>query len=141
MVRVHTRIASACLVAAVLFSVPAGAEEPALRATMQCERALEPGRVRCSVEAHAAEGRSLQWADVVLVSLPEFTAALKGRIGREDAVARDATSAKWAFGVVAKRTGVGEARARVRAVTCEGFGGTRCVPVVVEVHTQIAVGG
>ncbi len=132
---------SALVAAALLLPGAAAADEPQLHATMQCERAIEPGRVRCSVEAHAAEGRSLQWADVVLVSLPDFAAALKGRIGREDAVARDATSAKWAFGIVAKRSGTGEARARVRAVTCAGFGGTRCVPVLVEVHTQLSVGG
>ncbi|HEY8074955.1 MAG TPA: hypothetical protein VIF62_12615, partial [Labilithrix sp.] len=99
---------SALVAFAVLFPSAAGADgsgPPPLTATMQCERAIEPGRVRCSIEAHAAEGRSLQWADVVLVSLPDFAAALKGRIGREDATARDATSAKWAFGIVAKRSG------------------------------------
>src|SRR5438132_1403934 len=80
--------------------------------------ASEPGRVRCTVEAHTEEGRTMAWADVELVSLPEFATALKGRIGRDDSTARDATSAKWAFGLVAKKTGQGELRARVRVVVC-----------------------
>jgi hypothetical protein len=142
-VRMSVRLARSAFISAILLApAPASAEEqPAVRATMQCERALEPGRVRCSVEAHVVEGRSLAWADVVIVSLPELAAALKGRIAREDAVAREASSAKWAFGLVAKRAGQGEVRARVRAVTCEGFTGQRCVPTVVDVHTIISVGG
>jgi hypothetical protein len=132
---------SACMSALVLAPGVASAEEHPLEATMQCERAIEPGRVRCSIEARVVEGRSLAWADVVIVSLPELAAALKGRIAREDSVARDASSAKWAFGLVAKRAGQGEVRARVRAVTCEGFSGQKCTPVVVDVHTLINVGG
>jgi hypothetical protein len=37
----------------------ASASEPPLSATMQCDRATEPGRVRCSVEARATGGRSI----------------------------------------------------------------------------------
>lgn len=125
-----------------------------VKASMQCDRASEPGRVRCSVEAHIEGGRTLAWADVVILSLPEFASALKGRIGPQDAVARDANSAKWGLGLVARRAGQGEVRARVRVVACEapppaGEGATsgastpppRCVPVTVEVKALVTVSG
>jgi hypothetical protein len=74
-----------------------------VKASMQCDRASEPGRVRCSVEARIEGGRTIAWADVEILSLPDFASALKGRIGPQDAVARDATSAKWGLGLVAQR--------------------------------------
>jgi hypothetical protein len=122
-----------------------------VKASMQCDRASEPGRVRCSVEARIEGGRTIAWADVEILSLPEFASALKGRIGPQDAVARDATSAKWGLGLVARRAGQGEVRARVRIVACEAprsapSAGTqappsRCVPVTVEVKAQVTVSG
>lgn len=107
---------------------------------MQCDRTSEPGRVRCTVEAHAEGGRTLTWGDVEIVSLPDFTTALKGRIGRDDATFRDATTAKWAFGLVAKKAGQGELRARVRGVVCTPPGESRCAPVVVEARAPVIVG-
>lgn len=107
---------------------------------MQCERAGEPGRVRCSIEAQAEAGRTIAWADAVLVSLPEFATALKGRIGREDATVREPGLVKWAFGVVARRGGQGEAKAKVRLVTCDAAAPSRCAPVTVDVHTILVVG-
>lgn len=122
-----------------------------VKASMQCDRASEPGRVRCTVEARIEGGRTIAWADVEILSLPEFASALKGRIAPQDAVARDATSAKWGLGLVAKRAGQGEARARVRIVACEAprpvaSGGAtapppRCAPVTVEVKAQVTVSG
>ena len=129
--------------------------ESDVKASMQCDRASEPGRVRCTVETRIEGGRTLAWADVEILSLPDFASALKGRIGPQDAVARDATSAKWGLGLVAKRAGQGEVRARVRVVACEaprqGGGGSsggapprepsRCAPVTVEVKAQVTVSG
>jgi hypothetical protein len=128
----------------------APAPENDVKASMQCDRASEPGRVRCSVEARIEGGRTLAWADVEILSLPDFASALKGRIGPQDAVARDATSAKWGLGLVAKRAGQGEVRARVRVVVCDvprvAAGGSsapppRCGPVTVEVKAQVTVSG
>ena len=113
-----------------------------VKASMQCDRASEPGRVRCSVETRIEGGRTLAWADVELLSLPDFASALKGRIGPQDAVARDETSAKWGLGLVAKRAGQGEVRARVRVIACDGGGPSRpprCAPVTVEVKAQVTV--
>ena len=119
----------------------ARAEEPGATATMTCERASEPGRVRCSVEARAREGRALAWGDVAIVELPDFASALKGRIGAEGEVAADAMSRKWAFGIVAKTAGQGTARARVRMVLCDADGGgRRCAPATLDVQATIHVG-
>jgi hypothetical protein len=79
---------------------------------------------------------------MTLLQLPDFVSALKGRVGQSDATARDASSAKWAFGLVARRAGQGEARARVRVVVCEGAGAPqRCAPQTTEVRAMINVGG
>ena len=115
---------------------------------MQCDRANEPGRVRCTVEARVSGGRTLAWADVEILSLPDFASALKGRIGPQDALSRDATTTKWGLGLVARRSGQGEVRARVRVVACEaprpgaasGEPRTRCIPLIVEVKAQVTVG-
>lgn len=124
---------------------PALADEPNVRASMLCERASEPGRVRCSIEANVDSGRNIAWGDVAIVALPDFAAALKGRLGRDDATIRERNAYKWAFGLVAKRAGQGEARAKVRLVLCdsarEGSAPTGCAPVTVEVKATITVGG
>jgi hypothetical protein len=114
------------------------ARDADVHASMQCDRASEPGRVRCTVELRLDGPRTLSWADVELLALPDFASALKGRIGPQDALARDASGATWALGLVARRAGQGEARARVRLVACEG---RRCAPITVEIRAQVAVGG
>lgn len=128
-------------------------EESFAKASMQCDRATEPGRVRCTVEARLEGGRTLAWADVEILSLPDFASALKGRIGPGDALSRDKVSTKWALGLVARRAGQGEVRARVRLVACEAprvepvdadassATPPRCVPVTVNVKAQLTVGG
>lgn len=96
--------------------------------------------MRCTVEVRLEPGgaRTLAWADVEILALPDFASALKGRIGPQDALSRDASSTKWALGLVARRAGQGDVRARVRLVACEG---KRCAPVTVEVKAAITVGG
>lgn len=119
-----------------------GAADGSLHASMQCERASEPGRVRCTVELRVEGGRTLSWADVEILSLPDFASALKGRIAPQDALARDATSTKWALALVARRAGQGEARARVRMVLCDPArpqSAPRCTPATVDVKTQLTV--
>lgn len=147
-------IAVACVAGVLAPAAEAHADaETDVKASMQCDRASEPGRVRCTVEARIEGGRTIAWADVELLSLPDFASALKGRIGPQDALARDATSTKWALGLVARRSGQGEVHARVRLVACEaarapssspdaGAGPPpRCAPVTVEVKAQVTVAG
>ena len=107
---------------------------------MECDRAEQPGRVRCSVEVRTASPRTITWADVAILQLPEFATALKGRIGPDETTSRDANSVKWAFGLVAKRAGQGEARVRVRLVACEA-NNTKCAPQSTEVRAMLNVGG
>lgn len=148
------RYRRACVSAATLAVavVPLGVTPPAARAadaapvapasaTMLCDRASEPGRVRCSIEVRADAGRTISWADAVIVSLPDFATALKGRIGKDDATAREPAQVRWAFGLVARRAGQGEARARVRLVLCDAAQASRCEPVTLEVRAQVSVGG
>jgi hypothetical protein len=132
-------IAPALALALVASDVRAEESAP-IEAKMSCERAAEPGRVRCSVEVRTSAPRTIAWADVAILQLPDFASALKGRIGPDDATARDATSVKWAFGVVARRAGQGEARVRVRVVACESEG-SKCAPQSTEVRAMLTVGG
>lgn len=121
---------------------------PEAQASMQCDRASGAGRVRCTVEARTTGERTMTWADVELLALPDFASALKGRIGPQDALSRDGTSAKWGLGLVARRAGQGEVRARVRVVVCDPPSAgappneprAHCAPVVVEVRAQVTVG-
>jgi hypothetical protein len=131
-------------VSAVLLASGAPAADPPLAATMQCDRAASPGRVKCSIEARAAAGRSLAWADVTVVEVPSFAAALKGRIGPADVTLREPSLERWAFGLVARAAGQGEAKARVRAVVCapaaSDAGAPACAPIDVEVRARVIAG-
>jgi len=131
-------LAAALVIAAPRESAADPVASPAALASMQCDRASEPGRVRCTVEARVGGGATLAWADVAIVGLPDFATALKGRLAKDDATSRDAASTRWAFGVVARKAGQGDARARVRLVACTGDG--RCTPHVVDVHALLVVG-
>lgn len=129
-----------------LVATSARADEPlGAAASMQCEHAVQPGRMRCTAEVHVTGNRTVAWADVTIVELPELAAALKGRIGPADATAHDPTRTTWAFGLVAKKLGQGEARAKVRVVVCEPDGASdagapRCAPQVIDVRTTLLVG-
>lgn len=127
------------LAIALLPTTAAASGDGDVHASMQCDRASEPGRVRCAVDVRIEGGRTLAWADVEIIALPDFASALKGRIGPQDALSRDPTSTKWALGLVARRAGSGEARARVRVVACEAEK-AKCVPVMVEVRAVVSVG-
>jgi len=144
------RAALASLCASVSFAASvAHADEPVvpppIGASMQCDHAVQPGRMRCTAEVHVTGDRTIAWADVTIVELPELAAALKGRIGPTDATAHDPTRTTWAFGLVAKKTGQGEARAKVRVVVCEpaiatDAGAPRCAPQVLDVKATLLVG-
>lgn len=130
----------AALVTASIAGVAYAADESPLTATMQCEHVMEPGRVRCTVDARVPVGRTLAWADVAVLALPDFATALKGRIGHEDATAREPQRYAWAFALVARRAGQGEVRARVRAVVCGAEAGADCAPVTLDVRAPVMVG-
>lgn len=105
---------------------------------MQCDRTSEPGRVRCGVEAKPRAGATLAWADVVVVDVPSFATALRGRVGPDEATAKDAVGYRFALALVAKSTGKGTLHLRVRAVLCTEADG--CHSVTSEASTEVVVG-
>lgn len=126
------------LLALLLWRVAeARADVPPATATMQCEHATEPGRVRCTVEARARAGVAIRWGDVVIRQTAERVATLKGRIGPADATTRDDGVWRWALALVARERGSSDVRARVRLVVCEG---ERCAPFEADVVVPLEVG-
>jgi hypothetical protein len=112
----------------------AGSQPPA---TMTCEHADGPGRVRCDVEARVGAGESITWGDVVIVKTPPFVSALRGRIGPHDATAHDPDVWRWALALVARDKGAGDVEGRVRLVVCKD---AKCLPRELPVTGHVAVG-
>lgn len=117
--------------------------EPSARAagpedSMQCDRAGEPGRVRCSVEVRAQEGLAISWAEVEIVGVPEFAVPLRGRLGPSDAASKEPTRWRFPLALVSRRLGRGEVSARVRTVECNAE--KRCVTREAQVKTEMVVG-
>ncbi len=108
----------------------------ALRATLQCERAAVPGRVRCDAELRTSRG-TVRWADVEILETPEFLAPLRGRVGPREAATRETDLWRWGLGMVARDKGEGDVVTRVRAVVCDG---DRCAPEEVTVRAHVVVG-
>jgi DsbC/DsbD-like thiol-disulfide interchange protein len=106
-------------------------------ATLACEPARAPGRVRCSVEARVAPGESIAWGDVVLTAAPPFATALRGRIGPHDATVRSDVGWRWEFAVAARAKGRGRLEGRVRLVVCQA---KVCLPVQADVSGELLVG-
>ncbi len=106
-------------------------------ATMTCEHADGPGRVRCDVEARVGAGESIAWGDVVIVKTPPFVSALRGRIGPHDATAHDPDVWRWALALVARDKGAGDVEGRVRRVVCKD---AKCAPRELPVTGHVAVG-
>jgi hypothetical protein len=114
-----------------------GGDAGTARAAMRCERADQPGRVRCEVEARVGEGESITWGDVVLTRTPSFVGALRGRIGPHDATARDPDVWRWALALVAHEKGTGDVEGRVRLVVCKDG---KCAPRETAVTGHVVVG-
>lgn len=109
----------------------------AVRATLTCERADGPGRVRCDVEARVVPGSSISWGDVVLTKTPSFASALRGRIGPRDATVHEPDVWRWPLALVARDKGTGDVEGRVRLVVCQGG---KCAPRVLDVTGRVVVG-
>ena len=118
-------------------------DAPGVRATIECARAAEPGRVRCEVEARPVSGGVLRWGDVEIIETPAFVSPLRGRTGPREATSKDPGSWRWALALVAKKAVVGAVRARVRVVQCLPATAPeeeRCTPHIVLATTSVAVG-
>jgi hypothetical protein len=130
--------ASAVATAAAVARADDAGPRPAPAASMVCDRAPSPGRVRCEVEARVGAGESIAWGDVVILRTPAFVGALRGRIGPHDAITREAGVWRWALGLVARGTGTGDILGQVRLVVCKG---ESCLPREVPVTGSVVVGG
>ena len=106
-------------------------------ATMTCEHAPVPGRVRCEVEARVAPGHSISWGDVILRSVPSFATALRGRVGPRDATVREPGLWRWPFALVARGKGAGQVEGQVRVVVCRD---TSCAARDLPVAAALEVG-
>ncbi|HEX8792133.1 MAG TPA: hypothetical protein VF765_14365 [Polyangiaceae bacterium] len=122
------------MAAASLARADDGGVQPA---TMTCEHADGPGRVRCDVEARVGAGESIAWGDVVIVKTPPFVSALRGRIGPHDATAHDPDVWRWALALVARDKGAGDVEGRVRLVVCKD---AKCAPRDLPVTGHVTVG-
>ena len=117
--------------------------EPLARAagpedSMQCDRAGEPGRVRCSVEVRATEGLGISWVQVEIVGVPEFVVPLRGRLGPSEAASKEPSRWRFPLALASRRLGRGEVTARIRTVECNAD--KRCVTREAQVKTEMVVG-
>lgn len=135
------RLVAALFAVAAAFTAPSSSAEPTPPAEapaevrVECERASDVGRVRCTAELRVAAGRSVRWADVVITSLPPFAVALKGRLGPDEAVIHEPSFWRFPFAVAARAAGEGAVEARVRFVEC----GARAVCEAREVQARGAL--
>lgn len=137
----HPRSAVVAALVGLVTSV-ARAEGPAEEgaASMQCDRAAEPGRVRCTAEFRPREGLDVRFGDVVIRRSPDFAQPLKGRLGPEDVLVKDAVVWRWALALVARRPGKGELVGEVRVVLCPRDQPSRCVARAFPVRASVVVG-
>jgi hypothetical protein len=129
-------VAAAVLCASVV--ARADVDAGSVHASLTCDRADGPGRVRCEVEARVDPGESIAWGDVILLQTPAFTLVLRGRIGPHDATVQEPDVWRWAFALAARNKGAGDIDARIRLVVCQG---KTCAPLEVPVSGKIVVGG
>ena len=108
-----------------------------LDVALRCPASQGTGRVRCTVEATAREGRAITWADVAIVSAPPFATALRGRLAPEDAIDHGRERWRWEFALAARSHGRGDVTVRLRAVVCVQ---NACNPWHKDVTTQLVVG-
>lgn len=125
------------MAAGVFFAAGAGADPPDVGLELRCPGSQGTGRVRCTVDAVARSGKTISWADVVLVKTPPFATALRGRLAPEDAIDQTSDRWRWEFALAARTRGRGEVTVRVRAVVCERGA---CVPWQREVSAPLVVG-
>ncbi len=113
-------------------------EPPLVTVSAQCDRASEPGRVRCGVEVRPTKDEKIAWADVSVVKVPALCTLLRGRTGPLEATAREASGYRFALALVARSTQKSELELRVRAVVCSDNKG--CRTVTVSPTTDVVVG-
>ncbi|HEY1959627.1 MAG TPA: hypothetical protein VGH28_28655 [Polyangiaceae bacterium] len=92
---------------------------PDVAVELRCPGSQGIGRVRCMVEAIPEGGRTISWADVVVVRTPPFATPLRGRLAPGDALDQASDRWRWEFALAARTRGRGDVTVRVRAVVCD----------------------
>ncbi len=114
-------------VMAMLVAVGARADDAVrdVAIELRCPSSQGTGRVRCDVEARVAPGgRTITWADVVMMKHAAFVGTLRGRIGPHDATTQ--TTEVMALGARARRARRGSGD--VRAACARRVPGGVCTP-------------
>jgi hypothetical protein len=129
---------SAAVCFALLSAAPsARAGGPPLEASLSCESARAPGRVRCTLRISAAGGPRLDWADALVLETPAFARALLARVAARDVQAGQGT-VKVPLALVLEGPGRGVVRVRARAVLCRADAGReRCFPATRDTEVEL----
>ena len=101
------------LVAASALAVAAEAEEPRLRASMDCRSEPGSGRLLCTVALAASPGLALGWSDALVVSSPPSVQPLRARV-----TSASAEPQRIVVGFVLGSGPGGPIEVMARAVTC-----------------------
>jgi hypothetical protein len=99
----------------------ADADSTPLHASVTCDHAAAPGRLRCDVELRTRDA-AIRWADVEVVEVTEFIVPLRGRAGPREATTHEDDLWRWGLGLVARDRGAGDVTVRVHAVVCHNEG-------------------
>jgi|GEM_PF-2837233 len=111
------------------------AGDAGVQATLACERAPAPGRVRCEVEIRASSG-TLAWGDVIVTSAAPSLTPLRARIGAPEATMSTASLWRFTLAVAAKQRGTARLEAKVRLVHCQG---DRCEPRTFPIQADVVI--
>jgi hypothetical protein len=107
---------------------------------LNCERRPGKGRVLCEVEAEVVDGR-IAWADVVVLSTPDFVKPLRARVGFRDASAHTDRRVRLPLALLATGFGDGRVSVKARAVVCRTVDGVEaCIPETVVAEAVLRVG-
>jgi hypothetical protein len=126
------------LVGAASNASAAPSDVPALALRLDCPTRAGKGRVVCSLEVEARQGKVLRWADALIVSSPDFAAPLRSRIAAT-LPEEGASKATISIPLFAREENTGVVRVKARAVVCDEVARDRCEPESREIEASVAV--
>ena len=115
------------------------AAPPELSVRLECQRRPTPGRVLCEAELELASGL-LRWADVLVVSAPEFARPLRSRVGPSALFMKTERRQRLQLALAATEPGQGTLKIRARAVFCPDATGRDCRALLHDTEARVAVG-
>ena len=127
------------LLLAPVGTAAAAAGPPELSVRLECQRRPTPGRVLCEAELELASGL-LRWADVLVVSAPEFARPLRSRVGPSALFMKTEQRQRLQLALAATEIGQGTLKIRARAVFCPDATGRDCRALLRDTEARVAVG-